>query len=83
MDAKLLKEFEEMEGLSNETLVDPEWQTEKDQDDFDIKAVNASAMTSADVFYEVSFSCFVYKSKQFLDVVPFFLLLYTRWRNVD
>ena len=36
MDAKLLKEFEEMEGLSKETLIDPDMLPIEDSKEDDI-----------------------------------------------
>jgi hypothetical protein len=56
MDAKLLKEFEEMEGLSKETLIDPEMVVNEDSDDDDggsFKPVAANSLSSSDIYNEV------------------------------
>lgn len=56
MDAKLLKEFEEMEGLSKETLIDPEMIVNDDSDDDDggsFKPVAANSLSSSDIYNEV------------------------------
>jgi hypothetical protein len=60
MDAKLLKEFEEMEGLSNEVAIDTEGQIDVTEES-EVKAANAQSLTSGDVFYEVSHSISVEK----------------------
>jgi hypothetical protein len=60
MDAKLLKEFEEMEGLSKETLIDPEMVVNDDSDDDDggsFKPVAANSLSSSDIYNEVRSFC--------------------------
>jgi hypothetical protein len=56
MDAKLLKEFEEMEGLSKETLIDPDMAPMDDsqpEDETSFKPTAANTLTSSDIYYEV------------------------------
>jgi hypothetical protein len=56
MDAKLLKEFEEMEGLSKETLIDPDMAPMEDnqaEDETSFKPTAANTLTSSDIYYEV------------------------------
>ena len=56
MDAKLLKEFEEMEGLSKETLIDPDMlpmEDSKEDDESSFKPTAANALSSQDIYYEV------------------------------
>ena len=58
MDAKLLKEFEEMEGLSKETLIDPDMvpmEDSKEEDESSFKPTAAAALNSSDIYYEVLF----------------------------
>ena len=56
MDAKLLKEFEEMEGLSKETLIDPDMAHVDDggvEDESSFKPTAANSLLSTDFYYEV------------------------------
>lgn len=55
MDANLLKQFEEMEGLSKETLIDPNMDTVDDgkDDDDSFKPVSTNTLTINDIFSEV------------------------------
>ena len=58
MDAKLLKEFEEMEGLSKETLIDPDMvpmEDSKEEDEGSFKPTAANALNSSDIYYEVRY----------------------------
>lgn len=59
MDAKLLKEFEEMEGLSKETLIDPDMaivDDGKEEDESSFKPTAANTLSSSDIYYEVKAS---------------------------
>jgi hypothetical protein len=58
MDAKLLKEFEEMEGLSNENLGGADvldvMDDKMDDDDPTFRPIQAHVLSAADIYYEVS-----------------------------
>lgn len=54
MNSKLMREFEELEGLSDKILDELPIQIEDTGDeDLDFKPANATAISSADVYYEV------------------------------
>lgn len=70
MDAKLLKEFEEMEGLSKETLIDPEMVMNEDSDDEDgtsFKPLAANSLSSSDIYNEVWAFCKIPRKFIFCD----------------
>jgi len=52
MNNRLLREFEEFEGL-NGLAVDDNFVEDKDDDDPSFRPANASLLTSNDIYYEV------------------------------
>ena len=86
MDAKLLKEFEEMEGLSKETLIDPDMAPVEEgniEDEGSFKPTAASALNSSDIYYEVRYHCRPTVLLLYVSVTYVFkmLSLYYRWRK--
>ena len=55
MNNRLMKEFEEFEGLSSVAVDDTAFE-EKDDDDPSFRPADASALSSSDMYYEVSVS---------------------------
>ena len=59
MDAKLLKEFEDMEGLSSDALIDNDNLGDDNfEEEFNMKPMQASSLSQSEVFYEVRNSNF-------------------------
>jgi hypothetical protein len=57
MNVKLMREFEEFEGLSNQ-VVDDNAVIENEDDDNAFRPAQASQLTSNDIYYEV---CYQYR----------------------
>lgn len=53
MNSKLMREFEEFEGLGSQ-VIDESIEVVDDEDDGQFQPANASLLTSNDIYYEVS-----------------------------
>lgn len=52
-DAKLMSDWEEMEGLSNQAVDEAALVEDKEEDDASFRPAIASNLSSADIYYEV------------------------------
>ena len=53
MDYKLMREFEELEGLSDQVEEDTDSIVEEDEDDPSFRPTLAANLNNADIYYEV------------------------------